>query len=257
MLARGPRQSIKSYNGYFVNGYKFETRLVEDRCVTQNSGVSTINGQGNIYCGVVEDILEIAFSDEMIMHIFKCKWYENANDPRPKKNNFYFTFIKITNTIWDEEPFTYPYQSQQIFYSSDSKNGNFKIVCKWKPNETYEVGEDFFYEEEHEGERGSRKGETYMPFHCNLVKSGPSVKIELQLSEYHTTYGEIPCIRKELGRGIAMRKKLLKLLVKPNKNKCQRGNLIDNRYFLYFYFYFSLFFMFFIRIIEWYYISNN
>ncbi|CAN1822998.1 hypothetical protein LINPERHAP1_LOCUS30189, partial [Linum perenne] len=40
MLARGPNQMAKRYNGYDINGYHFRTVDRDQSLKTQNSGVS-------------------------------------------------------------------------------------------------------------------------------------------------------------------------------------------------------------------------
>ncbi|XP_055960503.1 uncharacterized protein LOC130015062 [Mercurialis annua] len=81
-LAKGPLRSVKTFKGYYVNGFKFNTEeYVEDR-VTMNSGVCV---KGSLYgpaesdfYGVLTDIIELEYPALPIkrMVLFKCNWFD-------------------------------------------------------------------------------------------------------------------------------------------------------------------------------------
>ena len=62
-LARGPANSILTYQGYEINGYTFYTRAQDNKSTNQNSGVRIddidSSGQTNSYFGYIEEIWEL------------------------------------------------------------------------------------------------------------------------------------------------------------------------------------------------------
>ncbi|KAG9450413.1 hypothetical protein H6P81_010378 [Aristolochia fimbriata] len=75
-LARGPKHNVASYHGFFVNGYKFETIIVDHLRVTQNSGVASIGKAEENFCGGEYSRDEVVTCDEVVMPS------ENSRDTR-------------------------------------------------------------------------------------------------------------------------------------------------------------------------------
>ena len=77
-LANGSKLHVKEYIVCMVNGVKFHTRDLDNRYVTQNSGVCTEgNHEGEMHdfydhvCKIWE--LEYVFHHKIVL--FQCKWY--------------------------------------------------------------------------------------------------------------------------------------------------------------------------------------
>lgn len=102
-LAMGPDIVAKRYVGYFINGYKFSTRKRDERCKTQNSGVTltaltpsfasskdqnSITGNVNYY-GAIEEIIEVSYLGKFTVVLFRCVWFLEEKDDfgLPKVNS--------------------------------------------------------------------------------------------------------------------------------------------------------------------------
>ncbi|KAG9447261.1 hypothetical protein H6P81_013389 [Aristolochia fimbriata] len=116
-LARGPKYNVASYHGFFVNGYKFETIIVDHLRVTRNSGVASIGEEKKIFYGVVENVLEVYFRTLAPVHLLKCSCYDMKEGSRRVVDEYNFTLVNTTKKSFEDEPFIYPSQAQQVFYS--------------------------------------------------------------------------------------------------------------------------------------------
>ncbi|GJV37353.1 uncharacterized protein Tco_1409830 [Tanacetum coccineum] len=62
ILSRGPLNSVNSYSGCMVNGYKFHTQTREENRTCQNSGVVVKGDHGSSvidYFGILQEVLEV------------------------------------------------------------------------------------------------------------------------------------------------------------------------------------------------------
>lgn len=90
-LAMGPRETVKTYSGYLINGYRFHTKQREKYLKTQNSGVvvlarassyattrdnNPVEGEMNYY-GVLKEIIQLNYSGMLEFVLFKCDWVNN------------------------------------------------------------------------------------------------------------------------------------------------------------------------------------
>ena len=83
-LAEGPNTEARRMKRYVVNGTKFRTKDYEENKKTQNSGVSVATDGGSTYYGVLSDIIELNYYDNLRYILFPpCQ---------------FFTF----NTCWEE-----------------------------------------------------------------------------------------------------------------------------------------------------------
>ncbi|XP_052620388.1 uncharacterized protein LOC128126575 [Lactuca sativa] len=77
-LANGPSNNARSYNGYFVNGYKFHTQEYGKGRATNNYGLCVrgeiYNGEESDYYGLLDEILEIDYYGigRSTVVLFKC-----------------------------------------------------------------------------------------------------------------------------------------------------------------------------------------
>lgn len=63
-LSRGPTKNARSYQGYFINGYRFHTKQSQIKRRTQNSGVvvkgDEVSGERDFF-GVLKEVLELEY----------------------------------------------------------------------------------------------------------------------------------------------------------------------------------------------------
>jgi len=84
LLSLGPERKVKCYNGYFVNGYVFHTEEYGHGRKTYNNGVSvkgsTCSEFEVDYYGKLEELIELQYhSEQNIMFLFKCYWYDTTD----------------------------------------------------------------------------------------------------------------------------------------------------------------------------------
>ncbi|KAL4558827.1 hypothetical protein LXL04_037030 [Taraxacum kok-saghyz] len=147
ILARKPSRNVKSYKGYFVNGYKYHTQEYGKGHVTSNSGVcvrrETYNAQESDYYGILDEILELEYcgNEHSIALMFKCVWFDNNQGVVVNKNKL--VDIKHKSRLQTDDPFIMASQAEQVFYTSypgvNKETKNLWAVVKVKPRGIYEV----------------------------------------------------------------------------------------------------------------------
>lgn len=140
-IAQGPCQLVKTYNGYFVNGYKFHTLDYGRHKSTLNSGVCVLGSSWSEdevdYYGLLEEVLELEYFG-MGNHVvlFKCHWFDVS--PSHVRLNPRFGLVEINHTrkLNTNDPFVLAHQAQQVYYTSFPGNTrerrDWHVVCKVK-----------------------------------------------------------------------------------------------------------------------------
>ncbi|CAH9068815.1 unnamed protein product [Cuscuta epithymum] len=146
-LAKGPCPSAKRYSGYLVNGYHFYTKGRDERCKTQNSGV-TLTAMTNsfasskdnnpiigdvVYYGAVLDIIELNYWSKFKIVLFRCEWYQ------VEKDDYGLTCVNSSKFCSLDDPFVLPSQVNQVFYVSDPINSDLCYVMERIPRNFFEV----------------------------------------------------------------------------------------------------------------------
>ena len=72
-LSKWPSLYVKQFKHYVINGLKFRSVNDEANKKTQNSGVSVATNGGITYYGVLTDIIELNYSENIKHVLFKCK----------------------------------------------------------------------------------------------------------------------------------------------------------------------------------------
>ncbi|XP_071913572.1 uncharacterized protein [Coffea arabica] len=153
-LAAGPDKWAKSYSGYIVNGFRFHTKKREMRRQTQNSGVF-VNASANSfastkdknpisgileYYGVLVDIVELRYSNDIKFVMFKCDWVDNVIGMKQDEHNFTlvnFDHILYKQNTKNDEPFILASQAQQAWYARDALEPEWNIVVKMTPRDLF------------------------------------------------------------------------------------------------------------------------
>ena len=113
---------IRSYQGYFVNGFKFHTLDYGRSRKTMNSGVCVKDNYYNDFdrdfYGILTDIIELEYfgiGNKVVL--FKCHWFDTERglhvDPRHG-----LVDIKHKSILASNEPFILAEQSQQVYFST-------------------------------------------------------------------------------------------------------------------------------------------
>ncbi|XP_010667637.1 uncharacterized protein LOC104884650 [Beta vulgaris subsp. vulgaris] len=119
-LSLGPSTIARRYTGYFCNGYKFYSREHDEKCKTQNSGVSltaltpsfasskdrnTILGNVTYY-GKIKEIIEIDYWSAFSVVLFRCDWFHVETD------NYGMIRVNFKRLCSMDDPFVLASQGQ-------------------------------------------------------------------------------------------------------------------------------------------------
>lgn len=111
------------YSTLMVNEFRFQTKDLESRRKTQNSGVLVRGDDSDSkkeYCGVLEDIYELSYPGNRKVYLFKCHWWNVAHLGKGYKIDKYdFTSVNTRCVLSTNEPFMLASQSEQVFYLND------------------------------------------------------------------------------------------------------------------------------------------
>ncbi|CAA0813190.1 Unknown protein [Striga hermonthica] len=121
-MAMGPSRNVRSYNGYYVNGYKFHTHCHGLTKATQNSGVCVLGSCYNEfevdYYGVLTEILELEYiGSNNRVTLFKCDWFDNE---KGVKVHPIFNLVEINHKkkLLSTDVYVLAQQAQQVYYTS-------------------------------------------------------------------------------------------------------------------------------------------
>ncbi|KAH0676268.1 hypothetical protein KY285_024069 [Solanum tuberosum] len=131
-LARGPFDGVQRFKGYEINGFRFHTKLLEEKRKTQNSGVlvkGVVNGQNINYYGVLTEIVELQYFGGKRIVLFKCDWWDVDNSGNGVKIDKHdYVSVNTKRKLATNEPFVLASQVEQIFYVKDNLHPNWSIV---------------------------------------------------------------------------------------------------------------------------------
>ena len=137
-LAMGPDNLVRSYSGLIVNGVRFHTETRDRRRKTQNSGVLVDGANGEVFYGVVTDIVEITYRQKSVF-LFKCKWWDLRSKGSIRVDGS-VTSIKVNRTWYDDDPYILASQVKQVFYLKDMKNGpDWRVVQRFMHRHIYDM----------------------------------------------------------------------------------------------------------------------
>ncbi|KAF5932919.1 hypothetical protein HYC85_029090 [Camellia sinensis] len=147
LLANGPHNLARRFNGYILNGFRYRVKAMDDRRATQNCGVAlkadTISYAsrkdknprvGSVYYyGQLTDIVEIRYSNEKKHVLFKCDWIDNIHGK--KEDVFNFTLVNFNHLLYRDdritnEPFILASQAEQVWYVADPLQPDWQVVVK-------------------------------------------------------------------------------------------------------------------------------
>lgn len=152
-LARGPSEYVKRYKCFLVNGYRFQTKDMEKKRKTQNSGVmldattdSYSSARDNnpvagdvTYYGILNDIIELDYGVDKKVVLFRCDWISNGSRKKVDENGF--TLLNFDGLKPDKEPFILASQAHQVFYVKDRVHKGWKVVIKTTPRDNFDMDE--------------------------------------------------------------------------------------------------------------------
>ncbi|XP_074356714.1 uncharacterized protein LOC141696477 [Apium graveolens] len=142
-ISFGPLRSVKSVPVYYVNGYKFHTRVYGANRSTFNSGVcikgSNFSEASNDYFGIVEEILIIEYPHFPVKKtvLFKCDWFDPTLNTGTRIHPRYnIVEVNKRKRLSVYEPFVLAMQAMQVYFcnypSLKKDKVDWLVVCKVK-----------------------------------------------------------------------------------------------------------------------------
>lgn len=119
-LSWGPYRQVLSWPMYFVNGYKFHTRVWSHGKKTTNSGVYvkgvTQNGEDDFY-GILEHIYELEYHElPTKIALFYCQWYDPSRRGTRVHSQYKIVEINKSRRYQQYDPFIIAQQARQVYY---------------------------------------------------------------------------------------------------------------------------------------------
>uniref|UniRef100_A0A0A9FK55 DUF4216 domain-containing protein n=1 Tax=Arundo donax TaxID=35708 RepID=A0A0A9FK55_ARUDO len=99
------------------------------------------------YYGRIIDIIELNYSGQFSVVLFKCEWVNVISRKGIKKDKYGYTLVNFSHLIHTgekigHEHFIFPNQADQVFYVEDLTNPGWSVVMKVKPRDTYDTGNE-------------------------------------------------------------------------------------------------------------------
>ncbi|KAL4287481.1 hypothetical protein AHAS_Ahas19G0190500 [Arachis hypogaea] len=159
-LACGPNVQACHFTAYNVNGYKFRTLSREEGLKTQNSGVhvtsdtrsytskrdSNVAVGGVAYYGKLVDIIELNYSGQFKVVLFRCIWVNTASGRRIKQDVLGHTLVNFSNWIHigdreDDEPYILASEARLVYYVDDEVDKEWSVIVHVKPRDLFDMGD--------------------------------------------------------------------------------------------------------------------
>ncbi|KAL4306196.1 hypothetical protein AHAS_Ahas16G0154100 [Arachis hypogaea] len=160
-LACGPRLQARRYRAYNVNGYKFRIMAKDEGMKTQNSGVYVSSNTRSYasmrdqkvaidsvpYYGKIVDIIELNYSCQFSVVLFKCIWADTITTRGIKQDHLGLTSVNFSRSIHtgdqkDDEPYILASEAPLVYYVDDEVDKEWSIVVHVKPRDLYDMGEE-------------------------------------------------------------------------------------------------------------------
>ena len=129
---------VTKHEGYVIRGVRFNTINMDNKRVTQNSGVKVIAKSEHFasakdnnpilaemaYYGIIREIWDVDYTMFRIP-VFKCDWVDSSG---VKVDEMGFTCINFSKIGYKSDPFIMASQVQQIFYVEDQLDSRWSVV---------------------------------------------------------------------------------------------------------------------------------
>lgn len=156
ILANGHDRFARRFKGYIINGFRFRTNNIDKNKTTQNSGVVTkvdtvsyaSAGDKNphlgevAYYGVLTDVIEIRYTNDMKFVLLKCDWVNNQVGKKQDQLKFpmaNFNHLLYKDNQRGDEPFILASQAEQVCYVQDPIDPNWHVVLKMTVRDFFDM----------------------------------------------------------------------------------------------------------------------
>nr|CAD1822868.1 unnamed protein product [Ananas comosus var. bracteatus] len=104
-----------------------------------------VEAEGQVYYGILTDILEIDYFGSFKVVLFRCDWADIKSQQGLKQDvhgSTLVNFAKLIHTgqLLKDNPFIFSSQAKQVFYVQDPKNIEWSYIITVKPRDLYDMG---------------------------------------------------------------------------------------------------------------------
>ncbi|XP_021602598.1 uncharacterized protein LOC110607753 [Manihot esculenta] len=156
-LSKGPLRSVTTFDGYIVNGCKFNTIKGSLNRNIMNFGIcikgSNYSSEESDYYGQLVEVLRLEYPGLPIKRtvLFNCDWFDPTPNTGTKIHREYrIVDVNDKQRFNKYEPFVLTFQATQVVYPSKHRDKNdWRVVMKVKGRPVVEVTDIFSKTDEH------------------------------------------------------------------------------------------------------------
>jgi hypothetical protein len=144
-----PLSHAHYHSGYIINGFRFRVQSVDDVKATQHSGVIVkcdgIQTGCDGYYGKIKEIVEVSYSHDCRVVLFKCDWFDIFNSRygvKVDKDTGFISLNKDHTILQASEPFTLACQVEQVFYMPDNSRNGWIVPIRTMSRDYYDIKHD-------------------------------------------------------------------------------------------------------------------
>ncbi|QHO46131.1 uncharacterized protein DS421_6g184690 [Arachis hypogaea] len=103
---------------------------------------------GVTYYGRLVDIIELNYSGQFTVVLFKCLWADTMSGKGIRQDVLGYTCVNFTTSIHtgdreDDEPYILASEARLIFYVEDEVDNGWSVVVHVKPRDLFDMGKDY------------------------------------------------------------------------------------------------------------------
>ncbi|CAH9127397.1 unnamed protein product [Cuscuta epithymum] len=129
-LAMGPLVEVQTWNGYVVNGYKFQTKGYCEGKSTFNCGVSVkgtdCGDREDDFYGIIKEIIEISYPNSPFKKVvlFNCDWFDTSPNRGTRVDAEYgIVEVQCNRRYQKYDPFIFAHNASQVYYAPYPRDG--------------------------------------------------------------------------------------------------------------------------------------
>ncbi|GJS20891.1 transposon-like protein [Tanacetum coccineum] len=115
-LAIGPSRHARTWQVYYVNGFKFHTKHHSLGWKTSNTDICLVGEVGDYY-GQMTDVIELEYTSYSKVILFRCDWFDPIKNRGWKiHNEFGLVDINHKKKLMKYDPFIIAHQALQVYF---------------------------------------------------------------------------------------------------------------------------------------------
>lgn len=143
LLAQKPYMMVKKYKSYSINGSIFHTSSYAHGKTSQSNGVKCTSNKSTYY-GRILDIVELNYSNEGSIVLFKCEWVLPSGI---RDANFGISQVNFNQSELSTLPFILASEATQVYYVQDPIEVDWHFVVTPSMKDMEPISSSCMYQE--------------------------------------------------------------------------------------------------------------